>query len=341
MELIRIFAALKSIIHIALFALLTSQTVFTQSNDSLPFRMFKGDVILATDLGFYSAPFSLSDNYNLGVEKIKFKNNPKLVLGLGLAYKWFSFRLGFALPVNLKSTKKYSETKYFDLGIRFNIKQTYSTIEFRNYKGFTIKDAYKWNDSLGSGTPHQFRSKTSSVSVSANVYYFKSKTFNFQAAMGKVGHYTGSAQTWYFKSSLNFFGIINESEGSLVPVELADSSDRTNASSVGALDMGFIPGYAYANRIGNWQFAIFGGLGGVIQSKYYTHLGSTRSFLGVAPRIDFRLMVGYSKPKYFLLLSSDFDIKSAKIQDLTYNQTYYNIRITTGFRIKTKSSKGK
>ncbi len=340
MELIRNFVPLKSIGYIGLFVLLSTKTVQAQTNDSLPFRMFKSDVVLATDFGFYSAPFSLKDNYNLGVEKIKFKNNPKLVMGLGFAYKWFSFRLGFALPVNLRSTKKYGETNYFDIGLRFNIKQTYSTLEFRNYQGFAIKDASKWNTTLGSTIPHQIRQKTSSVSVSANVYYFKSKSFNFQAAMGKVGHYTNAARTWYFKSSLNFFGVINET-GSLVPVELADSSDRTNASSVGALDMGFIPGYAYANRINNWQFAVFGGLGGVIQSKYYTYQGATRSFLGIAPRIDFRLIVGYSRPKYFLILSGDFDIKSAKIQDLQYNQTYYNVRLTSGFRIKTKNSKEK
>ncbi len=330
------FVALKPIVYIAVFLILSATSVRSQSNDSLPFRMFKSDVILATDLGFYSAPFSLKDNYNLGVNRIKFKNNPKLVLGLGFAYKWFSFRLGFALPVDLRSTKKFEETNYFDVGLRFSIKQTYSTLEFRNYQGFTIKNASHWNDSLDS--PNQFRAKTSSINVSANVYYFKSKSFNFKAAMGKAGHYTGSAQTWYFKSSLNFFGVINEA-GSLVPVELTDSSDRTNASSVGALDMGFIPGYAYANRINNWQFAIFGGLGGVIQSKYYTYLGTTRSFLGIAPRLDFRLIVGYSRPRYFLILSGDFDIKSAQIQDLTYNQTYYNVRLTSGFRIKTKASK--
>lgn len=303
--------------------------------------MFKNDVILSADLGFYSAPFSIKDNYQLGVSKLKFKNNPKLVVGLGFAYKWFALRFGFALPVNLKSESKFGETDYFDIGLRFNLKQTYTAIEFRDYKGFAIKDAANWNDSIKDlGGTNQIRPNTTALSISANVWWFKGKEFNYQAAMGKVGHYTGTGKTWYFKSTLNFFGVSNLFE-TLVPTELLDTSDRVNANGVGAIDIGFIPGYAYVNRIKNWQFSIITGLGGVIQAKYYTKGSETRSFLGVAPRIDLNLMVGYSRPKYFILLTSDFDIKSVNIQDLSYNQSYYNIRLTGGFRIKTKQKKSK
>lgn len=319
--------------------------IFGQSDkkdqDSIPFELFKKDVIISTDLGFYSAPFSIKDNYQLGVSKLKFKNNPKLVAGLGFSYRWFAFRFGVALPVNLKSTSKFGETDYFDIGIRFNLKQTFSAIEFRNYKGYAIKDAEDWNDSIKiNGGPNQFRPNTTAISVSANVWWFKAKEFNYQAAMGKVGHYTGEGKTWYFKSTLNFFGVSNLYE-TLVPTELVDSSDRVNAHGVGAFDIGFIPGYAYVNRIKNWQFSIITGLGGVIQAKYYSKDGESRGFLGIAPRIDLGLMVGYSRPKYFILLTSDFDVKSLKIQDLSYNQSFYNVRLTGGFRIKTKDKKAK
>ena len=310
-------------------------------NDSVPFELFKNDVILSADLGFYSAPFSVKDNYQLGVTKLKFKNNPKLVLGLGFSYKWFSFRFGIALPVNLKSKAKFGETDYYDVGLRFNLKQTFTAVDFRNYKGFAIKDAENWNDSIKENSgPNQIRSNTTSISVSANVWWFKAKEFNYQAAMGKVGHYKGQGRTWYFKSTLNFFGVSNLYEA-LVPAELLDSSDRLNAHGVGAIDIGFIPGYAYVNRIKNWQFSIIAGLGGVIQAKYYTNNGESRGFLGIAPRIDLNLMVGYTRPKYFILLTSEFDIKSFNIQDLSYKQSYYNIRLTGGFRIKTRGKKAK
>lgn len=304
--------------------------------------MFKEDVILSTDVGFYSAPFSLKDKYPLGVGKLKFRNNPKLAVGLGFSYKWFALRLGVALPVNLKPKKDFNETQYFDIGIRFNLKQTYTAIEFRDYIGYVIKDANTWNDSiLSSGYKNQFRNKTTSISVSANVWWFINKGFNYQAALGKVGHYNGHGKTWYLRTTLNFFGISNTDNNPIVPVELLDSTDRINATGIGAIDVGIVPGYAYVNRIKNWQFSGLIGLGGVIQAKYYTKDQTNRSFLGFAPRIDLKLLVGYTRPKYFILLSSDFDIKSLQIQDLTFMQTFYNIRLTGGFRIKTKDKKSK
>lgn len=304
--------------------------------------MFKEDVILSTDIGFYSAPFSLKDQYSLGVDKLKFRNNPKLAVGLGFSYKWFALRLGVALPVNLKPKKDFNETKYFDIGLRFNLKQTYTAIEFRDYIGYVIKDANKWNDSIEqSGYTNQFRNKTTSISVSANVWWFIKKEFNYQAALGKVGHYTGQGKTWYLRTTLNFFGISNTDNTPIVPNELLDSVDRINATGIGAIDIGVIPGYAYVNRIKNWQFSALAGVGGVIQAKYYIKDQANRSFLGFAPRIDLKLLVGYTRPKYFILLSSDFDIKSLQIQDLTFVQTFYNIRLTGGFRIKTKDKKSK
>ncbi len=332
-------------IFIILFLLITglvySQNKENKELDSIPFELFKNDVILSADLGFYSAPFSIKDNYGLGVSKLKFRNNPKLVVGLGFSYKWFALRFGYALPVNIKSKSKFGETDYFDIGLRFNLKQTYTEIELRDYKGFAIKDAAKWNDSIKEmGSTNQIRPNTTAISVSANVWWFKGKEFNYQAAIGKVGHYNGVGKTWYFKTTLNFFGVSNLYE-TLIPTELLDTSDRVNANTVGAIDIGFIPGYAYVNRIKNWQFSIITGLGGVIQAKYYTKDGLNRSFLGIAPRIDLGLMVGYSRPKYFILLTSDFDIKSVNIQDLSYNQSYFNIRLTGGLRIKTKDKKSK
>jgi len=332
---------LRKLIFISFISFVCSSNLLATEKDSIPYEMFKNDVILFTDLGLYAAPFSLKDNYALGVKKLKYRNNPKMALGLGFSYKWFAFRFGFALPVNVFSKDKYNETKYFDIGLRFSLKQTYTTIEFKDYRGYVIKDAADWNDSIkASGAQNDFRENTASISVSANVWWFKSKSFNYQAALGKVGHYNGVGKTWYFKSTINFFGVSNFYE-TLVPIELTDTSDRVTANGVGAIDVGFIPGYAYVNRIKNWQFSALAGLGGVIQAKYYTKNETTRSFLGVAPRIDLRLMVGYSRPKYFILLSSDFDIKSIKIQDLSYNQSYYNIRLTGGFRIKTKEKKPK
>ncbi len=314
--------------------------VVAQENDTVPYRFFKERVVLLADLGFNSAPFSIKDNYAQGVKKIKYRNNIKPAVGIGIAYKWFGIRVGFTLPINILDEKKYGDTKYFDVAIKANIKQTFCSLDLRSYQGYSVKDAYKFNDSLNSDTPNAIMPFTRSASVSANVWYFRDKEFKMQAFQGKSAHFTGESKTWYFKGTLNFFGIANDF-GTVIPIELADTIDRKSARGMGAIDLGFIPGYAYGNRINNWQFGLFAGLGGVIQSKYYTKDGINRSFLGLAPRLDFKISGGYTRPNFFVILSSDFDIKSLTIQEMSYNQTYYNVKIMSGFRLQTKKSRKK
>lgn len=332
------FVYLKQFALIACILFCTSFTGAAQENDTLPYQLFKDRVVLFGDLGFNSAPFSIKDDYELGINKLKFKNNLRAVLGLGFAYRWFSLRIGFALPGQILSESKFGKTEYFDVGLKFTVKQTYSSLDLRSYRGYAIKDAYKWNDTLSTDTPNDLRPGTRAASISANVWWFLSKDFHMKAVLGTAGHFTDEAKTWYLKTSVNYFGITND-YGSIVPNELADSSDRTNANVVGAIDMGLVPGYAYSNRIKNWRFSIFAGLGGVVQSKFYTIGSLTRSFIGVAPRMDFRLTGGYSKEKFFVLLATDFDIKSLKIQDLSYNQTFYSVKLIGGVRIPTKRSR--
>lgn len=323
---------------IFLFSILLTLPVFSQENDSLPYEFFKERVVLLADIGFNSAPFNIQDNYQQGVKKVKYKNNIKPAVGIGLNYKWFGIRVGFTLPLNVLDEKKYGDTRYFDLALKANIKQTFCSIDLRSYNGYAIKDAYKFNDTLSSDLPNAVMPFTRSASLSANVWYFRDKNFKMQAFQGRSAHFKGESKTWYFKGTLNFFGVSNDF-GTIIPTELSDSIDRKNARGIGAIDLGFIPGYAYGNRINNWQFGLFAGLGGVVQSKYYQKDGITRSFLGLAPRLDFKISGGYSKPNYFVLLSSDFDIKSLKIQEMSYNQTYYNIKLMAGIRLHTKKSR--
>ena len=331
---------LKVIFSILIIFILSANSIFGQENDSLPYQLFKDRVVLFTDLGFNSAPFTLKDDFGSDVTKISYKNNVKAVLGFGIAYKWLSVRLGFALAKNIKNEKKFGNTDYFDLGLKLNIKQVFINIDFKSYTGYVIKNEYHWNDTLTESTPNGIYPKTGAANFSANAWYFRSENFNMNAVLGKKGLYTGSAKTWYLKSSMNYFGISN-TEGALIPEQISDSSDLLNAQVIGAFDIGVIPGYAYVNRIDNWQFAIFGGLGGVIQSKFYTTDSKTRTFQGLAPRIDFRIVGGYNKPRYFVLLSTNFDMKSITIQDLNYNQNFYSAKIIAGIRLYNKKTKRK
>ncbi|MFT5777919.1 MAG: hypothetical protein ACI837_000867 [Crocinitomicaceae bacterium] len=331
---------MKSSALIVLTLLLCS-TARAQENDSLPYELYKDRVVLFSDVGFNAAPFSIKNNFPGGINKIQFKHNLKPIMGLGIKYKWFGLRIGFGLPGHLRAQSRYGKSNYTDIGVNFSLKKLYWDIDLRSYSGYVIKDANRWNDTLNELAPNDFRPNTRAISTSINVWYLNSKSFRMDAVLGKVGHYTKPEHTWYLKSSLNLFGVSNDGDP-LIPDDLVDTTlTKTLANSASSLDLGIIPGYAYVNRVNNWQFSFFAGLGGVLQAKFFDADGINRGFLGLAPRVDLRLLGGYSKANYFFLLVTDFDIKSIKFQEISYNQTYYSLKLVGGVRLKTRQKKRK
>ncbi len=314
--------------------------LIAQELDSIPFTSFRDRVVLYGDIGTNSSHFTLKDNFQLGVTKLEYRHNIKTIIGFGVAYKWFAIHLGFALPGNLRSTTKYGKSRYFDLKIRGTYKQIYYYAGLRSYKGFSIKNEYLWNSNLTSYQPNGIYPSISSTNLEIDVYYLVSKKFDMHSVLGRVGNYKRFAHTIYFKNSINSFNVNNKSS-SIIPIELTDSTDRSQANSIGALELTFIPGYAFVNRFKNFQYSAFGGIGVAFQSSYYIKDKTNRSFTGLAPRFDIRLSFGYNVEKVFLFLEGNYNLRSVDIQSLKYNQSFYNIRLLGGYRFKSKQSRQK
>lgn len=309
--------------------------------DPLPYTLFRDKIVLYADLGYSTAPFSVHYDFTPDIDNIKFRNNISTTLGLGGSYKWFAMRLAIPLPGNLKSVGRNGSTVHYDLGVDFTIKKTFCDLDIRNYKGFAVKNAYRWNDTLNSLHPHDIKKNVNAVSFSANVWYFHEKNFKMSALRGRTGHYDKEVKTWYLKNTLNIFGVGNGIE-SIVPEELIDTLNSKTATNVlSSFDIGVIPGYAYVNKIRNWQFSVLAGLGAVVQGKFYAVDGISRGFLGLAPRYDFRLIGGYTVPKYFVFLVTDFDNKSIRFNDFVYRQSFYTIKLVAGVRLDKKPKKEK
>lgn len=318
------------------FFLLVASSLSAHTDDSLSYNLYKDKIVLYSDLGFGSAPFNFKDDFIDEQTKLKFRHNQKFVLGLGMAYKWFSLRLGIGLPGTLRSVKNYGNVDIQDLGLRFTVKKTFWDFDFRTYKGFVIKNAYHWNDTLNALNPNAYIPGIRSTNLSVNSWYLNSKNFKMQSVLGQVGDFNKSMGTWYVKGTINYFTIANEN-GRLTPDALIDSSQtRSFARTTSAMDVGLVPGLAYAFRKGNWQLAAFGGLGGVIQSKFYTTGAITRGFLGLAPRLDLRFIAGYSKPNYFIWFTSEFDLKSTSFKEMKISHNYHLLRLVAGIRINKK-----
>ena len=328
-------------LHLFSLALLFNfQTSFAQE-DSLVIANFRERKVVFADLGYTTAPFFVRYPYSSEIGKLAYKNNFRLFLGLGFAYKWFSMRIGFPILSSFRSEDKYGKTKQFNLGLDFSFKKIYYDFEFKSVLGYSIQDAYRWDSTLTQEKPNLNQSSTGTLNFSLNAWYFGDKNFKMNALIGKRAHYIQRVRTWYVKGTINIFGADNNGVP-IIPEALQNpANSKTLASTLSSFDFGIIPGYAYVDRIKNWQFSGWIGLGGVIQSKFYTISESPRGFLGLAPRYDIRLMGGYSKPEYFIFLLTDFDNKSIRFSDLIYRQYFYSIKIVGGYRFPEKVKKNK
>tara|TARA_B110000046_G_scaffold107294_1_gene114695 strand:+ start:8796 stop:9788 length:993 start_codon:yes stop_codon:yes gene_type:complete len=306
-----------------------------RAQESVPsIEDFKNKKVFYLDVGYNSAPFKIDSPYGNESVTLKYKNNFKTLLGIGFAYKWFHLRIGFPVFNYIKPVEEWGATNQFNVGLNFTIRKFFFDLDFKTVQGYAVKNYASLDSSFVSmNTPQRLFPEIRTTNFSLNGWYFNDRDFKMSALRGMQAHYNKPVHTWYVKGTMNIYGLDNN-EKTIIPTELSElNNDKTQASTLSAFDFGLIPGYAYVNRIKNWQFSGWLGIGGVIQSKFYVFSKGTRGFLGLAPRYDIRLLGGYSDKKFFAFFVTEFDNKSIRFSDLKYNLNFYSIKIMAGIRL--------
>ena len=312
----------------SLFLLLN---VLGQQKESKPYEDYRDQLVLYTDLGYNTAPFRVAYPFSPSLNEVKYRNNYRTILGVGVAWKWLALRIGVPIFNRYRSNDLYSKTDQLNLSADYSLKQLYFEGHLNLTKGYAALEAAQWD--VDADAPNELFPNLLSYNLSFGTWYFKNQDFKINALLGKRARYLSEVKSWYLKGAMNVFGLDNLYH-SILPEELTSpSATRTFAQSIGAMDLGLIPGFAYVNCIQNWQFSSWFGLGGVAQFKgYTTTTGTNRVFLGLAPRYDFRLMGGYTNRNYFVFFVADFDNKSMSFNDLYFRQYFYSFKLMAGKR---------
>ena len=137
-------------------AFFSSFNFASAQDDSLVIENFRDRKVIFADLGYTTAPFFLRYPYTSEIGKLSYKNNFRLFMGLGFAYKWFSMRVGFPVLKSFRSVEKYGETKQFNLGFDFSFKKWYYDFEFKSVLGYSIQDANRWDSTYTEAKPNLF-----------------------------------------------------------------------------------------------------------------------------------------------------------------------------------------
>lgn len=305
---------------------------FTQKDTSSIYTLYRYNPIVALDVGFSSAPFNIK--YKEGdnsTKKYSFKHNHKGMLGIQVAYKWFSLRVGAGLLTNIRPQGLYGKAKYIDIGGQCSFRNLQGEFDFKNYNGYVLENA-TWDPDYTIVTPNDMDYKIRVFKVGLTVNYFQNKDFKVDAFNAVRGIYNTKIFTWYLQSKLDVFGISNAGDPIIPPMFHDSLNSKTGFESMRALEFGVMPGFGHANRIKDWQYGVMVAAGPRMQFKDYKVDDRRTSKAGIVPRYDFRLMVAYNKPNYFIGLHFEIENKQIKFNQLKYNQTFFNIRLQAGWR---------
>lgn len=261
------------------------------------------------------------------------------MLGIGFSYRWFSLRIGAALIGNSRPVSKFGKANYIDIGTQFSIKKIYAEIDFRYYSGYILKNAFLWDSSYTFSQPNDLSQDINVYNVGGKMWYLHNKDFRMDPFTGNRGVYNKQVMTWYLAGRLDLYGI-NHQSGPLIPTSLHDSTNtKTASSALSAIELGIIPGFGYVNKIKNFQFGVMVALGPRLQIKSYKINDSDTGLAGIVPRYDLKAIFGYNVPRYFVMMHIEVDNKSIHFSDFKYNQTFFYLKIQTGYRFKEKESK--
>lgn len=300
---------------------------------------FEDKLIFYHDIGFNASPYTVKSNFLGSTTKLNFSHNFRLQYGLGFSYRWINLQLNLPLPVYTKALSRFGENSCFGLQFHLNPKKIQMEFDLKYIKGFAVKNAYYFEDTLNELNPNIIKPKNSLFYLGSKAWYFGNDAFKLKYLNGVTGVYNQNVFSWFVNAAFRINSLKDPER--IIPIQLhTDTISKTKSLKFASTELAFVPGFASVLKFNDFQFSIIGGIGGAIQVKQYKITEKNKTLLGITPRYEIGLNMGYSKSNYFIFLTSDFENISIVWDDLRYNQFYYALKLRMGYRFN-KNNKPK
>jgi hypothetical protein len=324
---------MRSLIALLFFFGSVTHSYFSQLEKNVVISNYEDKFIVYNDLGFSASPFILKGNFLGAISKLNYSHNFRLQYGIGVSYKWLNLHLNLPLPVYTKALSRFGENQCYGLKFNLNPKKIQLEIDAKYIKGFAIKNAYYWDNSLNELNPNSLKPKSRLFYFETKAWYFGNEHFKLKFLNGMTGSYNQNVYSWFANAAFKINSLRDDL--GIVPTLLQnDSISKTESTKLSAGEFSFIPGFSSVLVRNNFQFSFICGIGGAIQLKQYKIDDKFRMFIGLVPRYEIGLNAGYSQTNYFIFLTSDFENISLNWKDFRYNQFYYALKIRLGYRFK-------
>ena len=258
---------------------------------------------------FGSVKYSMMgyDDNSVG-QRLAYRPNNKLLLGVGVNHGFLGLNLGFNLPYINEDDHKYGETQYYDFTLRIFSPRFNLTGYLQTYKGFYLRNTSSLIMGWQEGDPKYIRSDLRTSAVGLDItYIFNSSKFSYRAAVVQTEWQKKSAGSFIIGGS--FIYNISNGDSSIVPDKIAYPNfyegldfDRSSSFSIGPL-----AGYAYTLVIKKHYF-ITGSINGAVnigttRLKLVDNEDKMKSGLVFGFRSEVLVSAGYNSSRWYFGIS--------------------------------------
>ncbi len=252
-------------------------------------------------------------------------------IGFGVSF----YRLGFSLSFELPSTNipELKNHKALNFKGGYSYRRLYGEMKIRRYNG--VEEHIVNSDSNYSDT--RIRLDIKMRQYGAQVYYFFSKKYNYDANFKNYNIQKKSAISPYLNIGTNYY----YTTGNYL---LTDSSSSfAFITKFQNYSLRIMPGFSFSLVHKHLYIAAMGGVGAAL-NRNTVHLGqNSNEYWSVSPIYEFNAAAGYSTTSWFitLVLSYEFDNVNYKTENLAARHQLLSFKVGKRFNDKYLGKIGK
>ena len=272
---------------------------------------------------------------------INYIANSNHVSGISVDYDVIGFAFGYrSLPGGNART---GSSKYLDLGFNINTRRFRFENSFRNYTGFYDNNSANYTHPFTDSTPYfQNPSMNLRVIKSKLIYTFNKRKFALSSAYANVKRQVKSHGSWLLIA--NFYSLSLNSDSSMIPPALRKDYgtvwDGLNKMNVYAYSAGFGGTYTlvfWKRFYLNFLFSY--GIETQYRHYYTSPDNAHYSYWIIEPAADSRISFGYNAKRFFMRISSIYDINDFESTELKFNMQFFAGSFDLGYRFNLKTPK--
>jgi len=267
-----------------------------------------------------------------GNEKLNFKPNNSVTLGVGAYLFDIGAELTFAVPKSSAENEKFGKTKSTDLQLNILSKKFGLDAYYQTYTGYYEDDATL---KLLPNQPYPQRSDivTRNYGISGT-YIFDYKRFSFRSAYNFAERQLNSHGSFLLVGTLNAFKLTADSSV-LNKAQRLIYGERSSFKDLNYTTFSIAPGYTYSLIFNN--FFINGTLaaGPAHNWIYYRQDNNTdKNDITINIYATARIALGYNSDHFFAGVNFVTQARSIKFEDIRFTNSSNTFKLLVGYRFR-------